>query len=158
MVAAHRTHRCRRSPGLPDSVALLADDSLGPDGSARRGGTLDTAGSPLTDTGGTGLRLEALRDRPLISLPRGTGTRGMLERACARAGFRPRVVLEAADPRFLAQIAARGLGAAAVPRIPEHLAAALGLRVLTFAERSFALGSPSPGGPQGRPAPPPGRC
>ncbi|MFG2772420.1 LysR family transcriptional regulator [Streptomyces sp. NPDC048350] len=117
----------------PDD-ALLADDSLGPDRSARRGGTLDTAVSPLTDAGGTGLRLEALRDRPLISLPRGTGTRRVLERACARAGFRPRVVFEAADPRFLAQLAARGLGVAAVPRIPEHLASALGLRVLTFAE------------------------
>ncbi|MEV6578164.1 LysR substrate-binding domain-containing protein [Streptomyces sp. NPDC051582] len=85
-------------------------------------------------TGGTGLRLEALRDRPVISLPHGTGTRGVLERACVRAGFRPRVVFEAADPQFLAQLAARGLGVAAVPRLPEHVASALGLRVLSFAE------------------------
>lgn len=90
--------------------------------------------SLVTDAGGTSVRLEALRDRPVISLPRGTGTRGVLERACARAGFRPRVVFEAADPRFLAQLAARGLGVAAVPRLPEHVASALGLRVLTFAE------------------------
>ncbi|MEU9026291.1 LysR substrate-binding domain-containing protein [Streptomyces sp. NPDC048383] len=86
------------------------------------------------DADGPGLPLEALRERPVISLPRGTGSRGVLERACARAGFRPRVVFEAADPRFLAQLAARGLGVAAVPRLPESLAASLGLRMLPFAE------------------------
>ncbi|MBT2457714.1 LysR family transcriptional regulator [Streptomyces sp. ISL-86] len=109
--------------------------------------------SLVADASSTNLRLEALRDRPLISLPRGTGTRGVLERACARAGFRPRVVFEAADPRFLAQLAARGLGVAAVPRLPQHVASALGLRVLPFAEPqprariALAWRTPGPTGP-----------
>ncbi|MFJ3632616.1 LysR substrate-binding domain-containing protein [Streptomyces sp. NPDC090112] len=83
--------------------------------------------------GAGGLPLEALRGLPVISLPRGTGTRGVLERACARAGFRPRVVFEAADPRFLAQLAGRGLGVAVVPRPAESVTAGSGLLLLPFA-------------------------
>ncbi|MQY05356.1 LysR family transcriptional regulator [Actinomadura macrotermitis] len=67
------------------------------------------------------IALAALRDRPLACLPRGTGLRAVLERACAAAGFTPRVAFEAADPLVLAQLAARGLGIAIVP---ESLAAA----------------------------------
>ncbi|MEV7592167.1 LysR family transcriptional regulator [Streptomyces sp. NPDC089922] len=83
--------------------------------------------------GAGGLPLEALRGLPVISLPRGTGTRGVLERACARAGFRPRVVFEAADPRFLAQLAGRGLGVAVVPRPAESVTPGSGLLLLPFA-------------------------
>lgn len=64
--------------------------------------------------------VDALRDRPLISLPRGTGMRACLDRACADAGFEPRVAFEASDPNVLAQLAIRGLGTAIVP---ESLAA-----------------------------------
>ncbi|MFE0192742.1 LysR family transcriptional regulator [Streptomyces sp. NPDC059008] len=74
--------------------------------------------------------LAALGDRPLISLPRGTGLRGVLERACAQAGIRPRIAFEAAAPQVLAQLAARGLGVAVVPALPEQAAADLGLRTL----------------------------
>ncbi|GHF50385.1 LysR family transcriptional regulator [Streptomyces mashuensis] len=63
----------------------------------------------------TSVPLAELRDRPLICLPRGTGVRAALERACAKAGFRPRVTFEAAAPRVLAQLAARGLGVAVLP-------------------------------------------
>ncbi|WP_326749118.1 LysR family transcriptional regulator [Streptomyces virginiae] len=59
--------------------------------------------------------LAALRGRALISLPRGTGLRGVLERACAQAGFAPRVDFEAAAPAVLVRLAARGLGVAVVP-------------------------------------------
>ncbi|MFJ8165135.1 LysR family transcriptional regulator [Streptomyces sp. NPDC096136] len=59
--------------------------------------------------------LDALRGRALICLPRGTGLRGVLERACAEAGFAPRVDFEAAAPAVLARLAARGLGVAVVP-------------------------------------------
>ncbi|MFD9613210.1 LysR family transcriptional regulator [Streptomyces sp. NPDC059083] len=59
--------------------------------------------------------LAELRERPLISLPRGTGVRAALERGGARAGFRPRVTFEAAAPQVLAQLAARGLGVAVLP-------------------------------------------
>ncbi|WP_051854941.1 LysR family transcriptional regulator [Streptomyces sp. NRRL B-1347] len=80
-----------------------------------------------------GLPLAALADRPLISLPRGTGLRAALERACAQAGFTPRVAFEAAAPDLVAQLAARGLGVAVFPAA-ETEAAELGLRALPFAE------------------------
>ncbi|WP_330261444.1 LysR family transcriptional regulator [Streptomyces sp. NBC_00539] len=84
---------------------------------------------PVLALGGReGLALAELRDRPLISLPRGTGLRGVLERACAQAGFRPRVAFEAAAPRVLAQLAARGLGVAVVPALEAGAAAAFGVR------------------------------
>lgn len=84
----------------------------------------------LTHTGRTSIPLTELRERPLISLPRGTGLRGVLDRACAEAGFQPRISFEAAAPLFLAQLAARGLGVAVVPALPVGAASALGLRTL----------------------------
>ncbi|WP_037732316.1 LysR family transcriptional regulator [Streptomyces megasporus] len=59
--------------------------------------------------------LDALRDRTLISLPRGTGLRGVLDGAFARIGARPHVGFEAAAPHVLARIAERGLGVAVLP-------------------------------------------
>ena len=61
------------------------------------------------------LPVHALRDLPLISLPRGTGLRRLLDEACAAAGFSPRIAMEAGDPGVLARLAARGLGVAIVP-------------------------------------------
>jgi DNA-binding transcriptional LysR family regulator len=60
--------------------------------------------------------LRAMRDLPLISLPRGTGLRAAIDSACAAAGFRPRIAFEASDPDVLARLAARGLGVAILPR------------------------------------------
>ncbi|GAB2700793.1 LysR family transcriptional regulator [Kitasatospora kifunensis] len=62
------------------------------------------------------ISLDTLRGRPLISLPRGTGLRTRLDEACAAAGFVPKIAFEASDPQILAQLAARGLGAAILPR------------------------------------------
>lgn len=78
--------------------------------------------------------LTALADRPLISLPRGTGLRAVLERACARAGFAPQVAFEAASPQLLVQLAARGLGVAVFPAPGARIAAARGLRAIGFEE------------------------
>lgn len=86
----------------------------------------------LAPPGRPGIPLAALRDRPLISLPRGTGLRGVLERACAQAGFPPRIAFEAAAPAVLAQLAARGLGVAVLPELSAAAAADFGLRTLTF--------------------------
>ncbi|MEV6673621.1 LysR substrate-binding domain-containing protein [Streptomyces sp. NPDC051162] len=61
------------------------------------------------------ISLDTLRGRDLISLPRGTGLRTRLDDACAAAGFTPRIAFEASDPGVLAQLAARGLGAAILP-------------------------------------------
>jgi DNA-binding transcriptional LysR family regulator len=61
------------------------------------------------------IELAALLDRPLMSLPRGTGLRSVLEDACARAGLKPRIALEATNLGLLAQLAGRGLGVAILP-------------------------------------------
>ncbi|MFJ3724380.1 LysR family transcriptional regulator [Streptomyces sp. NPDC090045] len=88
----------------------------------------------LTSPDRTSIALAELRDRPLISLPRGTGLRGVLDRACAQAGFQPRIAFEAAAPPFLAQLAARGLGVAVVPAPDAGAAPAFGLRALEITE------------------------
>ncbi|MEV0375705.1 LysR family transcriptional regulator substrate-binding protein, partial [Streptomyces sp. NPDC050636] len=88
----------------------------------------------LTPPDRTSIPVAELRDRPLISLPRGTGIRGVLDRACAQAGFQPRIAFEAAAPLFLAQLAARGLGVAVVPALPAGAASAFGLRTLEITE------------------------
>jgi DNA-binding transcriptional LysR family regulator len=59
--------------------------------------------------------LEALRDRALIALPKGTGVRSVIDRACAAAGFEPRVAFEAIALPVLAHLARQGLGVAVVP-------------------------------------------
>jgi DNA-binding transcriptional LysR family regulator len=65
--------------------------------------------------GADGVPPAALRGHRLISLPRGTGMRGVLERLCAEAGFRPHIAFEAATPDALCRLAARGLGVAVLP-------------------------------------------
>lgn len=77
------------------------------------------------------ITLDALRDRALISLPRGTGLRFCLDDACATAGFPPRIAFEASDPRVLAHLAARGLGVAILPESVANAHAAE-LHALTF--------------------------
>ncbi|MFD8141838.1 LysR family transcriptional regulator [Streptomyces sp. NPDC059708] len=79
------------------------------------GAAVATGHPLLTPAGRVDVPLADLRDRPLICLPRGTGVRASLERACARAGFRPRVAFEAAAPHVLVRLAARGLGVAVLP-------------------------------------------
>ena len=59
--------------------------------------------------------LDAIRDRALISLPRGTGLRTYLDDACQSIGFQPRIAFEVGDPRIVAQLAGRGLGVALLP-------------------------------------------
>ncbi|HWC83631.1 MAG TPA: LysR substrate-binding domain-containing protein [Pseudonocardiaceae bacterium] len=59
--------------------------------------------------------LAAIADRPLISLPRGTGLRARVDEAFAAAGVPSRVTFEAGDPTVLAQLAGQGLGMAFLP-------------------------------------------
>jgi DNA-binding transcriptional LysR family regulator len=92
-------------PGL--SLVTVVDAPLG---------VLAAPGDPIHAAAGpAGVPLTELRDRALICLPRGTGVRAALERACAQAGFRPRVTFEAAVPDVLARLASRGLGVAVLP-------------------------------------------
>ncbi len=72
------------------------------------------------------IRVTALGEHPIISLPPGTGLRTSLDDACANAGVTPRIALEASDPRVIAQLARRGLGVAILPESmacaePDHL-------------------------------------
>lgn len=70
-------------------------------------------GEPLStqDTIGLGV----LVDHTLISMPVGSGMRGVLDELCTAAGVKPRIALEATNPGMLAELAARGLGVAIVP-------------------------------------------
>jgi DNA-binding transcriptional LysR family regulator len=61
------------------------------------------------------ISLDVIRDRALMSLPPGTGLRSCLDDACARAGFEPRITLEASNLGILAALACRGLGVAILP-------------------------------------------
>ena len=58
------------------------------------------------------VRLRRLISYPLICLPVGTGIRGVLDQACAAAGIRPTVALQATAPDAVMDLAARGLGVA----------------------------------------------
>jgi len=70
-------------------------------------------GHPLAASGS--VTVNALRDLPLVSLPRGTGVRAALDAACAQAGFNPRIVFEASALSMVADLATRGLGVAILP-------------------------------------------
>jgi DNA-binding transcriptional LysR family regulator len=61
------------------------------------------------------IRLAALCDRPLITLPRGSGLRTYFDNACAGAGYTPQIAFEASDSRVLVQCAEHGLGVAVLP-------------------------------------------
>jgi DNA-binding transcriptional LysR family regulator len=57
-----------------------------------------------------------LRSLPLITLTPGSGLRAVLENACRRAGFTPRIVAETGELGSLVELAAEGLGVALLPR------------------------------------------
>ncbi len=101
--------------------------------------------------GAAAVPLTALRDRPLITLPSGTGVRAVWQRACAEAGFAPRVAFEASAPQALLHLAARGFGVAV---LPAGIARQCGPGLRTFAltdpvpRARVALARPA-GGPAG---------
>jgi DNA-binding transcriptional LysR family regulator len=102
------------APGL--ETVVIADDAL----TAAVGRS-----HPLAASATVGLA--ALRDQPLISLPRGTGVRAAFDAACAEAGFTPRIVLEASALPMVAHLAGTGLGVAIMPEsvpLPGNLAMA----------------------------------
>ncbi|TSD95650.1 LysR family transcriptional regulator [Skermania sp. ID1734] len=61
------------------------------------------------------IRLTDLVQHRLISLPRGSGLRTILDDACSRVGLRPVIGYEAGNPLVACQLAAAGLGIAVVP-------------------------------------------
>jgi len=63
----------------------------------------------------TSVTLSALQNRELISLPRGTGLRAVIDEAAAAAGLTLRIAFEASAPVVVARLAGRGLGVALLP-------------------------------------------
>ncbi|MFD9076959.1 LysR family transcriptional regulator, partial [Streptomyces lasiicapitis] len=121
----------------PLAALVAADDPLVAQARAAFAGAGGCGDGGCGDGGrGDGLGtvpLAALAGRPLISLPRGTGLRAVLERACTQAGFTPRVAFEAAAPPLLIQLAARGLGVAVFPAPGASASAdAYGLRAVSY--------------------------
>ncbi|MFI9159408.1 LysR substrate-binding domain-containing protein [Kitasatospora aureofaciens] len=83
----------------------LADDSLADDG-LREGRREGTAGS---------VALGALADRAWVHYAPDNGLADLLDQACARAGFHPRVAVRAEQTSAAPLLAAAGLGPALVP-------------------------------------------
>ena len=68
---------------------------------------------------------------PLICLPVGTGIRSVLDQACAAAGVRANVALQATAPGAVTDLAARGLGVAV---LSASMAGETGLTAVPIAE------------------------
>jgi len=68
---------------------------------------------------------------PLICLPVGTGIRSVLDQACAAAGVRAAVALQATAPAAVTELAARGLGVAV---LSTSMAEDTGLTAVPIAE------------------------
>lgn len=99
--------------------------------------------------------LRALAAEDLISLPKGTGLRAVLDEACAAAGLRPRVAFEAGEPPVLAQLAAHGLGVAVLPEsaaqdLPGDLRAVPIVRPRLTGRIALAWRTEGPRGPAAR--------
>jgi DNA-binding transcriptional LysR family regulator len=62
------------------------------------------------------ITVRELADWVLICQPSGHGVRSSLDSACAAFGFTPHVAFEASEPYVLAQLAAKGLGVAVLPK------------------------------------------
>jgi DNA-binding transcriptional LysR family regulator len=71
-------------------------------------------GDPLSSR--RSVALTQVRERPMITLVRGSGLRTVLENACRDAGFAPRITAETGELASLVELAAEGLGVAVVPR------------------------------------------
>lgn len=77
----------------------------------------------------TTITLGELGGQPMLALARGSGLRAVLEEACAKAGFAPRVVAETGELGSLARLAAQGLGVAVLPRSAAERAGLPALRI-----------------------------
>jgi DNA-binding transcriptional LysR family regulator len=73
-------------------------------------------GHPLTDIHPGAVPLGELCAYPIVILPWGTGIRSAFDQACAAAGERPVIALEASAPTAVADLGARGLGVAVLSR------------------------------------------
>jgi DNA-binding transcriptional LysR family regulator len=73
---------------------------------------------PLATRGA--IRLEELADEPFIALKHGHTLRVVVDAACARAGFTPRIAFEGEEVVTARGLVAAGLGIAVLPQAPEQ--------------------------------------
>ncbi|WP_037065305.1 LysR family transcriptional regulator [Pseudonocardia acaciae] len=66
--------------------------------------------------GSSAVALSAVRDEPFACLPADSGLRAILDRACAAAGFAPRVRYESTGVQQLRKLVSHGLGVALLAR------------------------------------------
>jgi DNA-binding transcriptional LysR family regulator len=88
----------------PVVLAIPADSALAP---AASGILSPAAGGPIP--------LAELAGQPFLAPRQGTSCAEMIQRACARAGFVPRVVARASDFQILLSLVAAGAGVTLVP-------------------------------------------
>jgi DNA-binding transcriptional LysR family regulator len=105
---------------LTDPVLLAV-----PDGFAGAGGHLVPAGTPVP--------LASLGDTPFLAPRANTSCAEMIQRACARAGFVPRVVARATEREVQLSLVAAGAGVTLVPRLAAR-SLPPGVRLLAPAE------------------------
>ena len=94
----------------PVVLAIPADSALSLADSA-----LSSADSALSLAAGGPVPLAALAGQPFLAPRQGTSCAEMIQRACARAGFVPRVVARASDFQVLLSLVAAGAGVTLVP-------------------------------------------
>jgi DNA-binding transcriptional LysR family regulator len=94
----------------PVVLAIPADSALSPADSA-----LSPADSALSPGGDGPVALATLAGQPFLAPRQGTSCAEMIQRACARAGFVPRVVARASDFQVLLSLVAAGAGVTLVP-------------------------------------------
>ncbi len=75
------------------------------------------ADSALSQAGLGPVPLATLAGQPFLAPRQGTSCAEMIQRACARAGFVPRVVARASDFQVLLSLVAAGAGVTLVPRL-----------------------------------------
>lgn len=65
--------------------------------------------------GGTGIRLDEVRDEEFVMLEPGYGMRSIVESLCQQAGFRPRVAFQGQDLHTVRGLVSAGLGLSIAP-------------------------------------------
>lgn len=73
------------------------------------------ADDPLATSTHTSIALNTLADRDWVHFAPGNGLAGLLDQACANAGFEPRIAIRAEQTSAVPLLAAAGLGPALVP-------------------------------------------
>jgi DNA-binding transcriptional LysR family regulator len=93
------------------------------------------AAGPLAGNAHAGrpVRLDALAGQPFLAPRSSTSCAEMIQRACARAGFMPRVVARASDFHVLLSLVGAGAGITLVPRLAARNSPA-GVRLVEPAE------------------------